>query len=157
MDYTLIIFDIDGTLVATKSGATFRKSATDWKWLPGRLERLQELRAQGIEIAFASNQGGVPLGYMNRQDIEHEIMLMAVQVPTLHRYICYAYPPNKNEYYTDREFLFFRKPNPGMLLQAMLDAKSCVPETLMVGDLPDDEQAARNAGVAFMWADEFFK
>ena len=28
--YKLIIFDVDGTLTTTKSGATFRKTADDW-------------------------------------------------------------------------------------------------------------------------------
>lgn len=30
-------------------------------------------------------------------------------------------------------------------------------ETLFVGDRPEDEEAAKNAGCAFQWADTFFK
>ncbi len=37
--HKLVIFDVDGTLTTTKSGATFRESADDWQWLPGRLEK----------------------------------------------------------------------------------------------------------------------
>ena len=53
----------------------------------------------------------------------------------------------------------WRKPNPGMLLEAMKWAglsifnKSC---SLMVGDMDSDEGAARNAGIKFQRAPEFF-
>lgn len=50
----------------------------------------------------------------------------------------------------------YRKPAPGMLLFAMQWAGVSASETLYVGDRPEDEAAAQNAGCDFMWADEFF-
>jgi len=50
----------------------------------------------------------------------------------------------------------WRKPEPGMLTFARNLVGTEATETLYVGDLPDDEQAAKNAGCDFMWADEFF-
>src|SRR5260221_2433900 len=63
----LVIFDVDGTIVTTKSGETFRKTADDWQWLPGRLEKLQELDRQGVKLAIATNQGGVAFEYRSEE------------------------------------------------------------------------------------------
>ena len=79
MDLTnikLVIFDADGTLVKTKSGRTFRKTADDWEWLPGRLEKLQELRAQGKELAVATNQGGVAFGFLPEESMQTQLSIM---------------------------------------------------------------------------------
>lgn len=51
----------------------------------------------------------------------------------------------------------YRKPGPGMLNEAMLDAGIAETETLMIGDRSEDAEAARAAGCAFMWAKDFFE
>lgn len=62
--------------------------------------------------------------------------------------------------YFSFSFFNYRKPNPGMLVHIMgqypgasqqFDSKNC----LMVGDRPEDELAAKAAGVTFMAADEW--
>ena len=152
----LIIFDVDGTLVATRSGATFRKSADDWEWLPGRLEKLQELRSQKMKLALATNQGGVAFGYMQQEDILQELMRMArdAHMVTGCLYVCYTHPKASIDRYRAEDQ--HRKPGPGMLLDAMVDFEASPDETLMVGDRKEDEQAAKNAGTDFMWDYEFF-
>ena len=50
----------------------------------------------------------------------------------------------------------WRKPEPGMLQHAIQLFQVELEETLFVGDRPEDEQAAKNANVDFMWAYEFF-
>ena len=49
-----------------------------------------------------------------------------------------------------------RKPNPGMLLEAMQDAGIPPEESIYVGDKDTDQQAAENAGMRFYWAKDFF-
>ncbi len=150
----LIIFDVDGTLVTTKSGATFRKTADDWQWLPGRVERLHQLANQGIKLAIATNQGGVAFGYLDYHEMRHELRHMADEGRIDFTAICFTHPDAKIEAYhkdSDR-----RKPGPGMLLDAMGALKIEQIHTLMVGDRPEDEQAAQAAGAAFMWSDKFF-
>ncbi len=157
MDYKLIVFDVDGTLTTTKSGAMFRKFADDWQWLPGRLEKLKSLKTQSVKLAVATNQGGVAFGYMQQSDILNELSKMIAQASISKGglYICYTHPAAKIEQYRAEDDR--RKPNPGMLLEAMSDFDVEPDETLYVGDRPEDEEAAKNAGVAFMWTDEFFK
>ena len=154
MDYTLIIFDVDGTLVTTKSGETFRKTADDWQWLPGRLEKLTELDEQDIKTAIATNQGGVAFGYLEYFDTRHELMRTAKEGRISYTAMCFTHPQAKlADYRRDDKR---RKPGPGMLLDAMRALGVSEAQTLMVGDRPEDEQAAKNAGIAFMWADAFF-
>ncbi len=156
MDIKLIIFDVDGTLVTTKSGATFRKNADDWQWLPGRLEKCQRLVEQKLVIALASNQGGVAYGYFHEDAIKWELLKTAKDIsPSVQYFCCFTHPTAKlPEYQKDDSR---RKPGPGMLIEAMEHYHILPQNTLMVGDRPEDEQAAKNAGTAFMWADKFFE
>jgi D-glycero-D-manno-heptose 1,7-bisphosphate phosphatase len=50
-----------------------------------------------------------------------------------------------------------RKPNPGMLLQALADFDVSATEAFYVGDMDTDRQAAESAGMRFYWAMEFFR
>lgn len=159
-NYRVVIFDVDGTLVCPKSGATFRKDADDWMWLPGRLERLKEInREGGTHIGIATNQGGVAFGYMRSIDIMDAIGKMCEQVPISRKGVrfCFTHPKGTEELWRD-ENDERRKPGPGMLREIMgafmmpVNPEKC----LMVGDRPEDEGAANAAGCAFAWADDFF-
>lgn len=156
MGYRLIGFDVDGTLVETKSGAAFRKSADDWQWLPGRLEKLQALQEQDISIAIATNQGGVAFGSFSFADIQAELLRMLQDVPLEYEslFMCVLHPKASLPAY--RQESNRRKPGPGMLIEAMETFNELPGDTLYVGDRPEDEQAAQNAGIAFMYAHLFF-
>lgn len=150
----LVIFDVDGTLVTTNSGATFRESADDWQWLPGRLEKCQQLLDGGVALAIASNQGGVAYGFMDEEEVRQELERVAAEIGCNVLGICFTHPNGKLTQYRREDER--RKPGPGMLIEAMQAGNFGTWQTLMVGDRPEDEQAAQNAGVAFMWADDFF-
>jgi D-glycero-D-manno-heptose 1,7-bisphosphate phosphatase len=155
MDYKLILFDIDGTLVETASGETFRKSADDWKYLPGRVEKCKQLWQSGVKVALVSNQGGVAFGLLDPHEIRHELTKTAEGVHAAYVAMCFSHPKAKIEQF--REDSSRRKPGPGMLLEAIEASGEKKQDVLMVGDRSEDEQAAQSAGVAFMWADEYFK
>ncbi len=151
----LVIFDVDGTLVTTKSGETFRKTADDWQWLPGRKEKLGNVFKQNVVLGIATNQGGVAFGYMEEGLIAKEIDRLASEALIGWVEICYTHPNACiPEYYHANDPR--RKPGPGMLLQIMQYTQIGPIHTLMVGDRPEDEQAAQNAGVAFAWSTDFF-
>lgn len=157
--YKLIIFDVDGTLVTTKTGGPFRQSAYDWQWLPGRVEKCHTLIADGVCLALASNQAGVAFPWSKFTEAEIRAELEATGALCGAHFVCVCYTtPNEKarpEYHNPNDPR--RKPNPGMLLEAMEHFHVSPDETLMVGDRPEDEQSAQAAGVAFQWADDFFK
>lgn len=163
----LIIFDIDGTLA-------------DWKThelLPGVKEWF-DANAPTTNIIGASNQGGVGLRYWMEKEGFGEPMryprssnanehFEAVQANLDHEFKvlrCYIYQSQKglwspvpNGYEDADEWRQdWRKPAPGMLLEAVRIFGVEPQEALMVGDSAEDQEAANRAGCAFAWADDFF-
>lgn len=174
MTLKLIIFDVDGTLAETytlnllpgvKDFFTLSTSA-DCGDLP--------------KLAIATNQGGVsmrrwmesggfgrPETYPTQEEVENRLQAL---LQTLNAgeetavYVAYGYQNRKGQWApVPAEFRelpaysqSWRKPNPGMLIQAMHDAGARPEETVYVGDRPDDQAAARAAGIRFEWAKDFF-
>ena len=53
-------FDMDGTIITTKSGKKFAKDSHDWKWLfPNIPEKMHQLYKEGFMIVIFTNQKGV--------------------------------------------------------------------------------------------------
>lgn len=56
-------FDMDSTLILTKSGKTFAKDASDWVWWNADVpKKIREDHKKGYKIVIISNQGGVAIG-----------------------------------------------------------------------------------------------
>jgi histidinol phosphatase-like enzyme len=163
-NYKLIIFDIDGTLVE------FNKT----ELLPGVAEKLKGL---GCKIALASNQGGPACRdvgwpwshkYPTMMEVNYRLNVISqkvggvalVEIPL---YTAWAFVTKDNKVLYPKDLpemqknLAMRKPQPGMLFKAIVDAGVAPGQTLMVGDSEEDKEAARNANnVDFIWAKEFF-
>jgi HAD superfamily hydrolase (TIGR01662 family) len=166
--YKLVVFDVDGTLAETYKT----------KLLPG-VGGWFERRPAEPGVAIATNQGGVglrywmehegfgnPKAYPTRDRIIYRMRVLArlLRVPWKYVYVAFAYRNKKGEagpvppeFAEDPYWRHdWRKPEAGMIRQAMADQGVTASETLMVGDREDDRGAAELAGVAFMWADVFF-
>lgn len=156
--YKFIIFDVDGTLVKTKSGETFRKTADDWEMLPGRVEKCDELSEQGVLLGIASNQAGVafPWSKFTEAEIRTELTLTSLMIDGCYTGVCCSSPHEKAlpEYFNADDPR--RKPNGGMIAEGMKHVGVEAEDTLFVGDRDEDEKAAKAAGVAFQWAWQFF-
>jgi len=167
---TLHIFDLDGTLCDRDSDAL----------LPGVAEWFAT--HPNDACAIATNQGGVGLrrwmetggfGEPNKYPTQAQVedRMAAVETAIAHHrsppdiYVAFAYqaksgawspiPPDGQD--DPRWLPGWRKPNPGMILQAMSDAGISDPaQVLLVGDREEDRQTAEAAGVGFQWAWEFF-
>lgn len=162
---TLYIFDLDGTLVRPNApGIKIPNNARQQEMIPGVVERCFQLRGEGHSLAIASNQGGVGLGICALDDAWDRVNDAAEQINAADYLICTYHEKAKIQlphepdgafgHYTG--LAFWRKPNPGMLLHLMLALEFMPADTVFVGDMDSDQQAAANAGVRFEWAKDFF-
>ena len=56
-------FDIDSTIIVTKSGKTFAQNNKDWTWFNKCVpDKLKELDKEGYRVTFITNQGGIEKG-----------------------------------------------------------------------------------------------
>ena len=149
----LYIFDADGTLRRTTvEGQPCPNKPGEWELIPGVRERLSQIDWTRAGFGVASNQGGVGTGYMSHEAAYHLLFDMAAAAlgsapPAGSIQMC-PHAPHTN--------CPCRKPKPLMLRRLMHRFRATKGETLFVGDMERDEEAARGAGVRFLWAHEFF-
>ncbi|XP_077981308.1 bifunctional polynucleotide phosphatase/kinase-like [Glandiceps talaboti] len=63
-------FDIDSTLIATKSGRKFATGMSDWKWWSDEVpEKLKEAHDNGFKIVFFTNQAGIEKNHVSPKEI----------------------------------------------------------------------------------------
>ena len=166
-DFKFAIFDIDGTLTEIKPGVLAKaprmvtpNQLGEQQAMAGVPEKLAELSQAGIEIALATNRGGVAFGYNTlpeaQQMAEEAAVLCGIAGVAV--YVCpyHAKARGKRAHLEFAKEHECRKPRPGMLLEAMKDANIPPEDTIFVGDFDTDRQAAENAGVRFIWAADFF-
>lgn len=150
----LYIFDKDGTICRSKSGAKFINSADDQELIPNVAERCAELRADGHALAVASNQGGVAFGIMTESEAE-QIVKHAAQLINADAWnVCPHHPAGNNEFAIECNC---RKPGSQMIFDIMVVLGYTASDTIFVGDRPEDEGAAVTAGIGFVWAKDFFE
>lgn len=152
--FAAVVFDYDGTLRTTKSGAIYPTDPDDIVLLPGRREKLQALQAAGWILLGASNQSGISREpydpkYVSEADavrcFQRTNDLLGVRIDCL--------------YATERGGVpqsYWRKPLCGMgvlhIERYRLDPKLCI----FVGDLGTDKTFAQRCGFRFIPAEEFF-
>jgi D-glycero-D-manno-heptose 1,7-bisphosphate phosphatase len=111
-------------------------------------EKLKD-RASGY-TAIVSNQGGVGLGHLSESMALNLLFNLADVLFDPRHYRVYMCP------HAPSAGCICRKPSPYALYKAMADTHSIPRDTLYVGDMESDREAAQRAGVAFLWAWEFF-
>lgn len=121
--------------------------------MPNVQETLSSLPWEdGLHLGVASNQGGVALGYLDRDLARNMLVDMAVEA--------IGFLPSRTyiELCTcsSRVECDSRKPAPGMLLRILEQSGVSAKAALFVGDLDKDREAAHRAGIAFIWAKDFF-
>jgi D-glycero-D-manno-heptose 1,7-bisphosphate phosphatase len=122
-----IFFDLDGTIINTKSGEIFSKDKDDWKLIPGVRNIMHQAQLQETEIVIVSNQGGIESKYISKAHFEekiHKIVKTLDLDKPVHAYYCPTNDPND----------VYRKPDAGMFYQAALDHNLYLLRSVMVGD-----------------------
>ncbi len=153
--FRLYVFDADGTLRRTTvHGLPCPNGPGEWELIPGVRERLAQIEwgEGGARFGIATNQGGVGAGYFSLGQARALLVEMVFEAFGV------MPPPGSIEIcpHAPHWGCACRKPEPLMLQRLMRRYKVSPQETLYVGDMDRDEEAARRAGVRFMWAKDFF-
>lgn len=171
----LVVFDLDGTLISSYMDNDDR-NYHNWRVIPGRPEKIAALQRINARIAIVTNQAGVAFGHVTESDFLHKInaVMIALNIgrqfwhvydytpDTARRcnigmipiFVCYGHARATDQRYAlghER-----RKPAPAMIEEAMRLHDTLPEHTLMVGDRPEDEAAARAAGCAYVDRVDYF-
>lgn len=80
-------FDLDGTIIVTKSGKRFAKDKNDWKWFHPTLvkEKLAALKREGYTLVIFSNQNGIAKGNVSATEVQTKVeaIVKALNLPML--------------------------------------------------------------------------
>lgn len=149
-NFKLVVFDADDTLRKTRSGDFYPVTHQDWVLLPKVRERIAKLHPE-TRLAIASNQSGVSMGKLtyNRANALLTACADAAFPEKALRLVLFCPHPRQGG-------CDCRKPQPGMLLQAATAFQVSPEESLFVGDMQTDRDAADHAGFWFQWAHDFF-
>ena len=121
------------------------------KLIKGAASAIASLRGLGFTIVVVSNQGGVARGKFGESDVDavnrrlNELIQTTTRASVDRFYYCPYHPEGTVEQY--RKEHPWRKPNPGMILQAAKDLDLDLGRSWMIGDQIRDVQAGRAAGV----------
>lgn len=154
-------FDLDGTLIVTRSGNRHAKTETDWKWwdqcAPAKLRQLYE---EGYQVTIFTNQAGLKApkketAQLKKFKLKVASILSDLDVPLT--------------VYAATEHDRFRKPRVGMWEELMnntdLDVHGVdLEHSYLVGDAAgregdfadSDRHWALNIGIGFLTPEEFF-
>jgi D-glycero-D-manno-heptose 1,7-bisphosphate phosphatase len=120
--------------------------------IEGVAQGLKSLRTAGYQLVVVTNQGGVGRGRFSEDDVDAVHQRIASMVDSqagdaglIDRFYYCPYHPEATvaEYRRDHPW---RKPNPGMLLQAARDMGLEMSHSWMIGDQERDVEAGRAAG-----------
>lgn len=146
--YGAVFFDRDGVL---NEDLGYVHRINDFRWIEGAREALRAVQAAGLLTIVVTNQSGVARGYFNEADANdlHAWMradLAREGIGVTAFYMCPYHPDASVAAYRVYDHPD-RKPNPGMILRAMLDWNIDPVRSLVIGDQPRDIEAGRRAGV----------
>ena len=147
----IAFLDLDGTLRNT--GESVYPRAHELSIYAGIPERLSALRQCGYLLAGVTNQGGISMGVIKRDEVE-AANARTQELLGETRLDLILYCPH--HYDEDQRYCDCKKPMPGM----GLDTLSALPDStldgaFMVGDMPQDRGFADALGISFLPATEF--
>jgi D-glycero-D-manno-heptose 1,7-bisphosphate phosphatase len=150
MNKKLAIFDRDSTLIFDDG---YTHDVSKLEWMPGVLELLKFLAEQKIFIAVATNQSGIERGYFSSQQVDefHGAMNSVLQACSIDEIVFFVCPHLPTLELANQ--CNCRKPQPGLLLEAIEHFRVSREEAIFVGDKESDYYAAINAGIDFLQAD----
>jgi len=155
---SIAAFDLDGTLIQTKSGHKFPKDKSDWRWVDDNVkQKLKEQYKKGSKIVIFTNQAGIERKLTNFEIITTKLADMArdigVPLPT---FVATADNLYRKPHTTMWEH-FCKHSNQGIVP----DLQQCIYVGDAAGRKSDfscsDRKFAHNIGIEFKTPQEFFK
>ncbi len=112
-------------------------------------EAINKLNNIDYLVVVATNQGGVSLGFMDDKDLKkiHDNMIKTLKEENAHIdkiYSSFYHKHGKTEKYKTNPH--WRKPEPGMLVDASKDLNIDLKNSYMIGDRAGDIEAGNSAG-----------
>lgn len=160
----VLVLDLDGTVRYNKNDKEgFINKPEDVAIFEDVEAKLWEYKDKGFLIFGASNQGGVAFGHKTAADAVAD-MERTRELFERDPFDTVAFCPYHPEG-TVPDYAFhslWRKPQIGMLSALEAEwrtALRCIidwPSSIVVGDRAEDAELAQNAGIDFIWADQFF-
>jgi HAD superfamily hydrolase (TIGR01662 family) len=156
---SLLLIDLDHTIIRPASGKTFPINDNDWEFIPGVLNYLRDKHREGYSIAIVSNQGGIKKGFTTAEQFETKANEIVKQIKK-HLGITITNTSDISYHYCGAidSKSFHRKPNCGMAYDALREHHiPTLKNVIMVGDLETDKQFAENLGIDFQWISDVLK
>jgi D-glycero-D-manno-heptose 1,7-bisphosphate phosphatase len=142
-----LFLDRDGVV---NSDAGYVGSIERFAFMPGLFPFLRAARDRGYRLAILTNQSGVARGLFSESDY-HKVtdhMLSGLRHEAIEIELtlaCFVHPDATVAGYGFESF--WRKPNPGMILEAIRRMNADPARSAFIGDSARDMQAARDGGI----------
>lgn len=143
-----VFFDRDGVLIEDTG---YPHRAKDLILMPGAAKALRRLNERGCKTIIVTNQSGVARGLFGLDQMQAFNDLLVRTLAEQGGRIDAVYACPYHSVGSVPEFIHpdhpDRKPNPGMILRAMVEQDVDPGQAFMIGDRQSDLDAARNAGI----------
>ncbi|MCT4587986.1 MAG: HAD family hydrolase [Carboxylicivirga sp.] len=143
MSHKAVFIDRDG-VINNDEGHYYIHKVKDFKLNDGIIEGLKKLQDAGYKLFVITNQGGVAKGEYSEDDVErihgHFLQIMFdndIRITDI--YYC--------PHHDSLEACDCRKPQPGMILQAIDEHQIDASKAYLIGDSERDIQAGEAAGL----------
>lgn len=139
-----VFLDRDGIINKNPKNGTYVTSLEEIDYLHSNLDYLSRLSAESnVDYIVVTNQAGIERQMLSSSQLneihqEMSVCLLDKGIPILAFYYC----PHHWE-----SGCICRKPNPGMILQALVDFELNMGDCAMLGDTDSDLTAGRSAGI----------
>lgn len=153
-----LFLDRDGVI---NDNTKFVNELRDLKFIPGIFDFACDAIDKGYKIFVITNQGGIAAGHLSV--MQHSSIMNAVMrafemngCPITEYYCCAHLPPDHKAIVEGSKAIQIqslikdcscRKPKPGLILQAADQHDIDLSQSVMVGDMQTDIDAAKAAGV----------
>jgi len=143
-----VFLDRDGT-INKNFGYVFNKS--NFVWLKNSIKAIKFLNQKNFLVIVVSNQSGIARKLFSKKDVNKLHTWMNSVLKKNNAKINYFYYSDYHPRFSKiHKNSYLRKPNPGLILNAIKKHKINIKKTFMIGDSMTDKLAAKKANIKFI-------